>query len=143
MMALMPIAIMPVVLLASMRMVSFVKNSYLEYDERDDEPKPYLGFFLKTTFIGIVLAAVVFLCGELMATTLFAEAGPWAASALLDCFKGAAAVIVATYASAVIYFFALFRSDEKDQNISGTSLTFAAVLLSAIAYTVIGSLPLL
>ena len=143
MMALMPIAIMPVVLLASMRMVSFVKNSYLEYDERDDEPKPYLGFFLKTTFIGIVLAAVVFLCGELMATTLFAEADPWAASALLDCFKGAAAVIVATYASAVIYFFALFRSDEKDQNISGTSLTFAAVLLSALAYTVLGAVPLL
>lgn len=143
MMALMPIAIMPVVLLASMRMVSFVKNSYLEYDERDDEPKPYLGFFLKTAFIGIVLAAVVFLCGELIATTLFAEANPWAARALLDCFKGAAAVIVATYASAVIYFFVLFRSDEKDQNISGTSLTFAAVLLSAIAYTVIGSLPLL
>ena len=143
MMALMPIAIMPVVLLASMRMVSFVKNSYLEYDERDDEPKPYLGFFLKTAFIGIVLAAVVFLCGELIATTLFAEASPWAARALLDCFKGAAAVIVATYASAVIYFFVLFRSDEKDQNISGTSLTFAAVLLSALAYTVIGSLPLL
>lgn len=143
MMALMPIAIMPVVLLASMRMVSFVKNSYLEYDERDDEPKPYLGFFLKTAFVGIVLAAVVFLCGELIATTLFAEANPWAARALLDCFKGAAAVIVATYASAVIYFFVLFRSDEKDQNISGTSLTFAAVLLSAIAYTVIGSLPLL
>lgn len=143
MMALMPIAIMPVVLLASMRMVSFVKNSYLEYDERDDEPKPYLGFFLKTTFIGIVLAAVVFLCGELIATTLFAEANPWAASALLDCFKGAAAVIVATYASAVIYFFVLFRSDEKDQNISGTSLTFAAVLLSALAYTVLGAVPLL
>lgn len=143
MMALMPIAIMPVVLLASMRMVSFVKNSYLEYDERDDEPKPYLGFFLKTAFIGIVLAAVVFLCGELIATTLFAEANPWAARALLGCFKGAAAVIVATYASAVIYFFVLFCSDEKDQNISGTSLTFAAVLLSAIAYTVIGSLPLL
>ena len=52
--------------MASMRMVSFVKNSYLEYDERDDEPKPYLGFFIKTTFIGVVLAGVVFLCGELM-----------------------------------------------------------------------------
>lgn len=141
--ALMPIAIMPVVLLASMRMVSFVKNSYLEYDERDDEPKPYLGFFLKTTLIGIVLAAVVYVCGELMATTIFASAEPWAIPMLLDCFKGAAAVIVATYASAVIYFYVLFRSDEKDQSISGTSLTFAAVLLSAIAYTVIGSLPLL
>lgn len=141
--ALMPISIMPVVLLASMRMVSFVKNSYLEYDERDDEPKPYLGFFLKTTLIGVILAAVVFLCGELMATTLFGEADPWAATALLSCFKGAAAVIVSTYASAVIYFYVLFRSDEKDQSISGTSLTFAAVLLSALAYTVLGTLPLL
>lgn len=142
-MALMPIAIMPVVLLASMRMVSFVKNSYLEYDERDDEPKPYLGFFLKTVLIGVVLAAVVYVCGELMATTIFAAAEPWVIPTLLDCFKGAAAVIVATYASAVIYFYVLFRSDEKDQGISGTSLTFAAVLLSAIAYTVIGALPLL
>lgn len=141
--ALMPISIMPVVLLASMRMVSFVKNSYLEYDERDDEPKPYLGFFLKTTLIGVILAAVVFLCGELMATTLFGEADPWAATALLSCFKGAAAVIAGTYASAVIYFYVLFRSDEKDQSISGTSLTFAAVLLSALAYTVLGTLPLL
>lgn len=141
--ALMPISIMPVVLLASMRMVSFVKNSYLEYDERDDEPKPYLGFFLKTTLIGVILAAVVFLCGELMATTLFGEADPWAATALLSCFKSAAAVIVGTYASAVIYFYVLFRSDEKDQSISGTSLTFAAVLLSALAYTVLGTLPLL
>lgn len=141
--ALMPISTMPVVLLASMRMVSFVKNSYLEYDERDDEPKPYLGFFLKTTLIGVILAAVVFLCGELMATTLFGEADPWAATALLSCFKGAAAVIVGTYASAVIYFYVLFRSDEKDQSISGTSLTFAAVLLSALAYTVLGTLPLL
>ena len=141
--ALMPISIMPVVLLASMRMVSFVKNSYLEYDERDDEPKPYLGFFLKTTLIGVILAAVVFLCGELMATTLFGEADPWAATALLSCFKGAAAVIVGTYASAVIYFYVLFRGDEKDQSISGTSLTFAAVLLSALAYTVLGTLPLL
>ncbi len=68
MMALMPIAIMPVVLLASMRMVSFVKNSYLEYDERDDEPKPYLGFFLKTAFIGIVLAAFI---GIVLAAVVF------------------------------------------------------------------------
>ena len=72
--ALMPISIMPVVLLAAMRMTAFVKNTFLEYDERDDESKPYLGFFLKSTFIGAVLAAVVYLCGELMATTIFAGA---------------------------------------------------------------------
>ena len=141
--ALMPISIMPVVLLASMRMVSFVKNSYLEYDERDDEPKPYLGFFLKTTLIGALLAGVVYLCGELMATTLFAAAEPMAVTAFMDCFKGAAAVIVATYASAVVYFHILFRSDEKDQGVSGTSLTFAAMLIAALAYTFLGAMPLL
>lgn len=138
-MALMPIAIMPVVLLASIRMVSFVKISFLEYDDREDEPRPYLGFFLKTTFVGIALAAVVYLCGELMATTLFAEAQPWAAMELMACFRAAGMVIVATYASAVIYFAILFRSDEKDQNVSGTSLTFAATLLAAIAYTLLGA----
>ena len=143
MLALMPISIMPIVLMASMRMVSFVKNSYLEYDERDDEPKPYLGFFIKTTLIGLVLAVVVYLCGELMVTTLFAESVTAEAATYLACFRNAGVVIAGTYMSAVIYFYILFRSDEKDQNISGTSLTFAAVLLSAIAYTVIGSLPLL
>lgn len=143
MLALMPISIMPIVLMASMRMVSFVKNSYLEYDERDDEPKPYLGFFIKTTLIGLLLAVVVYLCGELMVTTLFAESVTAEPATYLACFRNAGVVIAGTYMSAVIYFYILFRSDEKDQNISGTSLTFAAVLLSALAYTVLGAVPLL
>ena len=89
--ALMPISIMPVVLLAAMRMTAFVKNSFLEYDERDDEPRPYLGFFLKSTFIGAVLAAVVYLCGELMETTIFAgRAILWRSSTYMDCFRSAA-----------------------------------------------------
>lgn len=141
--ALMPISIMPIVLLAAMRMTSFVKSSFLEYDDHEDESKPYLGFFLKTTLIGAVLALVVYLCGELVATTLFAGADPWASKMFLECFKAAAVVIVATYASAVIYFAILFRSDDRDQNISGPSLTFAAVLLAALAYTVLGAIPLL
>lgn len=143
MLALMPISIMPIVLMASMRMVSFVKNSYLEYDERDDEPKPYLGFFIKTTLIGLVLAVVVYLCGELMVMTLFAESVTAEAATYLACFRNAGVVIAGTYMSAVIYFYILFRSDEKDQSISGTSLTFAAVLLSALAYTFLGAMPLL
>lgn len=143
MLALMPISIMPIVLMASMRMVSFVKNSYLEYDERDDEPKPYVGFFIKTTLIGLLLAVVVYLCGELMVTTLFAESVTAEPATYLACFRNAGVVIAGTYMSAVIYFYILFRSDEKDQNISGTSLTFAAVLLSALAYTVLGAVPLL
>ncbi len=141
--ALMPISIMPVVLLAAMRMTAFVKNSFLEYDEREDEPRPYLGFFVKSTFIGLVLAAVVYLCGELMATTLFAAAQPDAILTYLACFRSAALVIAATYASAVIYFAVLVRGEERDRGTSGTSLTFAAVLVTALAYTVLGAAPLL
>ena len=141
--ALMPISIMPVVLLAAMRMTAFVKNSFLEYDEREDEPRPYLGFFVKSTFIGLVLAAVVYLCGELMATTLFAAAQPDAILTYLACFRSAALVIAATYASAVIYFAVLVRGEERDRGTSGTSLTFAAVLVTALAYTVLGTVPLL
>ena len=141
--ALMPISIMPVVLLAAMRMTAFVKNSFLEYDEREDEPRPYLGFFVKSTFIGLVLAVVVYLCGELMATTLFAAAQPDAILTYLACFRSAALVIAATYASAVIYFAVLVRGEERDRGTSGTSLTFAAVLVTALAYTVLGAAPLL
>ena len=133
---------MPVVLLASMRMVFFVKTATSSTTSATTSLSPISAFSSRRTLIGVILAAVVFLCGELMATTLFGEADPWAATALLSCFKGAAAVIVGTYASAVIYFYVLFRSDEKDQH-SGTWLTFAAVLLSALAYTVLGTLPLL
>lgn len=141
--SLMPISIMPVVLLAAMRMTAFVKNSFLEYDEREDEPRPYLGFFVKSTFIGLVLAVVVYLCGELMATTLFAAAQPDAILTYLACFRSAALVIAATYASAVIYFAVLVRGEERDRGTSGTSLTFAAVLVTALAYTVLGTVPLL
>lgn len=90
-----------------------------------------------------MLAAVVYLCGELMATTIFAAAQPWVVPTFLACFQGAAAVIAATYASAVIYFAVLVRGEERDNVASGTSLTFAAVLLAALAYTVVGSIPLL
>lgn len=141
--ALMPIAIMPAVLISAMRMTSFVKSSFIEYDDHDDESKPYLGFFLKTTLIGAVIALVVYLCGELMVTTLFAGADAGVASTFVACFRAAALVIVATYASAVIYLVVLFRSDDRDQSVSGTSLTFAAVLLAALAYTVLGAAPLL
>ena len=52
-------------------------------------------------------------------------------------------MIAATYASAVAYFAVLVRGEERDRGTSGTSLTFAAVLLSALVYTVLGAVPLL
>ena len=51
-----PMCAMPLVLLAASRMVSFVKNYFLEYDGHDDEPKPYLGFFFQSTGMGLILS---------------------------------------------------------------------------------------
>ena len=61
-----PMCAMPVVLLAADRVVSFVRNYFLEYDESEDGGKPYLGFFLQTAGLGVVLAALIYLCGQLV-----------------------------------------------------------------------------
>lgn len=141
--SLMPVAIMPIVLLAAMRMTSFVKRSFLEQDDHEDEQHPYLAFFAKTTLIGVVLGGVVMLCGELVGGNLFAEAEPWAAKAFHNCFLAASGVIVATYATSAAYLRVLNWRDEHDLPTSGTALTFVAVVLSAVAFSVLGTLPLL
>ena len=141
--ALMPIAIMPAVLLAAMRMTSFVKRSFLEQDDREDETRPYLGFFLQTTFIGLGLAVVLYLCCELISTALFAEAEAWTVSAFHGCVIAAAEVIAGTYATSAIYLKILDWRDEHDASTSGTSITFIALCIAAVAFVVLGSISLL
>ena len=58
-----PMCAMPLVLLAASRMVSFVKNYFLEYDGHDDEPKPYRGVLLpERRAVGLILSLVTYLC---------------------------------------------------------------------------------
>ena len=131
-----PMAAMPVVLLAASRMVSFVKNYFLEYDERDDEPKPYLGFWLQNTALGALLALVVYLCAQLVVTFALPEGGQgeWAL-AFMASFEAAAITVLASSCTAVIYLKALFWRDENDLNTSGTAMTLISVLVSAVFYT--------
>ena len=91
----------------------------------------------------MVLGGVVMLCGELVGGNLFAEAEPWAAKAFHNCFLAASGVIVATYATSAVYLRVLNWRDEHDLPTSGTALTFVAVVLSAVAFSVLGTLPLL
>lgn len=149
-----PMCVMPVVLLASSRVVSFVRNYYLEYDESDDEDKPYLAFFLQTVFVGAIMAVVIYLCGQLVLGAAYPDGipvlteGVSAANAtsalhaqlLSGCFGCAAAVTFACCALSVIYLKLLFWRDEHDLNTSGIAMSVSAVFASCVVYSVASAL---
>ena len=129
-----PMCVMPVVLIAAARVISYVRGYYLERDEHEGEERPYLGFFLQTTGIGIALAAVIYLCGQLVLGAavpedVMAQAGDrvelagqlLAAAALTRCFICAAAVTAFSCATSVAYLKLLAWRDEHDRNTSGTA----------------------
>ncbi len=131
-----PMCAMPVVLLAASRMVSFVKNYFLEYDGHDDEPKPYLGFWLQNTGMGLILSVVIYLCAQLVRTSAFPDAPMFEETLFTGCFNIAAVVSLLGSMSSVIYLKVLFWRDEHDLNTSGTALNVTAVMLSCVAYSI-------
>ena len=155
-----PMCVMPAVLIASSRAVSFVRNFYLEYDESDDEDGPYLGFFVQTTLVGLVSAVVIYLCGQLVLGAAYPDevlsqisplALPWQDTGLADasalsawalsaCFACAAAVTFVSCAASVIYLKILFWRDEHDRNTSGTALNVSALLIACVLYSAASTL---
>ena len=154
-----PMCAMPVVLIAAARAISFVRNFYLEHGEREEDDSPYLGFFLQTTGVGLVLALVVYLCGQLVLGAAFtddvlasaavfssahgaADAGGEVVSAAVlgRCFMCAAVVVFASCASSVVYLKLLSWRDEHDKNTSGTAMSVVAVLIACIAFSVLATL---
>ena len=130
---------MPVALLSATRVVSFVKNYFLEYDAHDDEKPPYLGFFLKMTCLGAGLSAVVYLCARLVASTAFPQAASVEHQVFMACFAVSAAICLFNYMSAVIYLKLLFWRDEHDRSTSGTSLSFSAQFIAATLSVIAGA----
>ena len=131
-----PMCAMPLVLLAASRMVSFVKNYFLEYDGHDDEPKPYLGFFFQSTGMGLILSLVTYLCAQLVRTAAFPDAPMFEEQLFTGCFNIAAIVCLIGNMSAVIYLMVLFWRDEHDLNTSGTAMNVIAVMISCVAYCI-------
>ena len=129
-----PMCAMPLVLLAASRMVSFVKNYFLEYDGHDDEPKPYLGFFFQSTGMGLILSLVTYLCAQLVRTAAFLDAPMFEEQLFTGCFNIAAIICLVGNMSAVIYLMVLFWRDEHDLNTSGTAMNVIAVMISCVAY---------
>ena len=132
-----PMCAMPVVLLAASRMVSFVKNFFLEYDAHEDEPKPYFGFWVQNTATGLILAVVIYLCAQLVRTSAFPDASSIHEVLFTTCFTLAAAVTLLSSMSSVIYLKVLFWREDHDLNTSGTALNLTAVLISCVLYSVL------
>ena len=130
-----PMAAMPVALLSAMRTVSYVKNYFLEYDDHDDDTKPYLGFALKNIALGAVFSLVVYLCAQLVSVIAWSGGGALAHDVFLTVFEIAVAVILFTSVSAVVYLKVLFWRDEHDLNTSGTAMSFTAVMIAAVLFT--------
>ena len=134
--AVFPMCAMPLVLLAASRMVSFVKNYFLEYDGHDDEPKPYLGFFFQSTGMGLILSLVTYLCAQLVRTAAFPDGPMFEEQLFTGCFNIAAIICLIGNMSAVIYLMVLFWRDEHDLNTSGTAMNVIAVMISCVAYCI-------
>ena len=131
-----PMCAMPVVLLAAMRMVSFVKNFFLENDDHDDDGLPYLGFWLQNTGMGLILAVVVYLCAQLIRTSAFPDAPSLAENLFTSCFGVAAAVVLLNSMSSVVYLKVLDWREEHDMNTSGTAMSVIAVMIACALFSV-------
>ena len=129
-----PMCAMPVVLLSATRMVAFVKNFFLENDDGDDEKRPYLWFWLQNIVTGLILALVIYLCGQLVATAAFTDLTVRAAQLFMRCFNVAAIITMLSSASSVIYLMVLFWREDHDLTTSGTAMQVTAVFIAAIAF---------
>ncbi|WP_085829887.1 magnesium transporter [Collinsella vaginalis] len=138
-----PMAFMPVSLLSAARMVSFVKNYFLEYVHPDDDTKPFLGFAVQNTLMGIALAAVVYLCAQLVSAFAFRDPASVAAQAFHWCALIAAAVTLMSFLTAVFYLKVLFWRDDHDLETSGTALSLTATTVAAVLFSVASTSALL
>ena len=152
---------MPLALRTANAMVRYVINSYLEYDEDDEDAPTLLGFALKGLVVGAVFAATTLLVwrgveGVLRAAVPGVSGGANAAALgqpelgmlatalkLVEAgFKAAAATTVASYLTAPLYLVGLRRNERNGRETSGTALRMLAALVAAAAFVALAGLAL-
>ncbi len=94
-------------------------------------------FWLQNTVTGLILALVIYLCGQLVATAAFTDVSIWPAQMFMACFDVAAVVTLLSSMSSVIYLKVLYWSDEHDKPVSGTAMQLTAVLVSVVLFSVL------
>lgn len=137
---------LPVALRGADAMIHYVINSFLEYDEDDEDAPTLLGFAIKGVFVSAIFAVVVMLLfwgvrGIVVNPEQVEQATiiPWYVPFIepIECgFKAAACSVVVSYATAPLYLLSLRASDRQGKDTSGVSLRgvgMAAALVIFVA----------
>lgn len=138
---------MPLALRTANAMARYVINSYLEYDEDDEDAPTLLGFALKGIVVSSVFAATALLVWQGVESVLSATAPGVGADAgsqeelLLPMlqlvamgFKIAAATTVCSFLTAPLYLLSLRSRDRAGKDTSGVAMRVAASCIAAVLY---------
>ena len=143
---------MPLALRLANAMARYAINSYLEYDEDDEDAPTLLGFALKGLVVGAVFAATTLLVWQgiegVMRTAVpggAIDALGLAEAASLDNvlrllgvgFKAAAVTTILSYLTAPLYLFSLRNRDRAGKETSGAVMRALAMVVSFVLYVLV------
>ena len=147
---LMAAAVLPVALRTANAMARYAVNSYLEYDEDDEDAPTLLGFTFKGVVVASVFAAVVLLLANGVESVLWSTVPEGALSvspeaerlgtllaALATGFVTAACTTIVSYLTAPLYLLALRKRERAGSDTSGVALRGFAQLVALVIFVVL------
>lgn len=131
-------SMLPVAIVAGNDAANYVTNSFIEYDANDENAPSLFGFAFKNIGLGLLFAALV----GLIATTLVHVISSNSAqnTLLIDGIISAVTSILISFALTPVYLGVLRKLDENNRSISGTSLTFIAMLIASLTFIATASI---
>ena len=149
-------AALPVALRLADGMARYAINSYLEYDEEDEDAPTLLGFALKGVAVSVVISAVVLLVMTGVTNAIDASVASHASAGMIEQegaigelmtsltmgFKAAAAAAVLSFVTAPAYLVTLRRRDKAGADTSGVALRMVAQGVALVVFVALASLML-
>ena len=147
---------LPVALRLADGMARYAINSYLEYDEEDEDAPTLLGFALKGVAVSVVISAVVLLVMTGVTNAIDASVASHASAGMIEQegaigelmtsltmgFKAAAAAAVLSFVTAPAYLVTLRRRDKAGADTSGVALRMVAQGVALVVFVALASLML-
>ena len=149
-------AALPVALRLADGMARYAINSYLEYDEEDEDAPTLLGFALKGVAVSVVISAVVLLVMTGVTNAIDAAVASHASAGMVEQegaigelmtslttgFKAAAVTAVFSFVTAPAYLVTLRRRDKAGADTSGVALRMVAQGVALVVFVALASLML-
>ena len=147
---------LPVALRLADGMARYAINSYLEYDEEDEDAPTLLGFALKGVAVSVVISAVVLLVMTGVTNAIDAAVASHASAGMVEQegaigelmtslttgFKAAAVTAVFSFVTAPAYLVTLRRRDKAGADTSGVALRMVAQGVALVVFVALASLML-